>query len=883
MFRRVEIPLSSDDRSLSYSMNDSTTPKILSDYRDQTTQRSFLLQPKFKDQANQDGSLLKSIQELAESNLDVDENLRTRQSRPSRGSLADGQRFERSKGKSETTSIMNIELAQNSKWRLVAGKAKVMGRIAVQKKNILSTNYGIDENTADKEQEAENTRCILPNNRYYKKWRLLIRILTFYVLFIYIYRVSILSFEVDFLYIFEIFMQSCFLIDTVLNFITAYYDLDDLVTDLKTIMIHYALTFFLFDLMASLPVNLIALAIDWDLGDESQRILRMLPFFKVVRFSVKILMYEGWKDIPRLAKRSPTIIRLIKILMLVLYFVHFSACIFILLAKVENSNVTWIYLNSNQDSSSEELYIYAVYWATQTIVTVGFGDVTLTTNAERLIAIVLMYIGSAVYSFLVSNLGTIAEEADMFETSVKAKINAVKKLAKQAHLPNDLVQKVKKFIESNHKHNPRTSMKDQSYLEELPFTLKAQIMFYINGKVVEDVPFLKGKEIDFILRIAPNLKSIDLSQKEVLFREGEYPEDVYFLSAGIMHLKARTGTPLYVVSEGEIFGEVEALQELTRLSTAQAQSRCHLFSIEKERFNEILDSYPDVKEPLLKEALDKMKRLTDFKTRLKTNRGSGSNIMMGNHGKTNAMNTDDYMNRMYEKPNDRFESQIASYLEKGFGKKEKAKYVARLEKEPKRTSVFSNVQPRRSVFLHRISDLIEGSSKKNGGGDKDKSDSETSDKGNSSFIKNVLSPLLKARQSNANSHKSIRSSSFSKGKISPSPSPRNGESEGEQSVRTNREEEFDENFEVKEVEMIEEKKKEFEDQYFKHAGILQNDLVSTIETLQGYSESMKNQESRFDNISKLMNLVREKQNRIDRKLKICENKLLLGGSTPAND
>jgi len=235
------------------------------------------------------------------------------------------------------------------------------------------------------------------------------------------------------------------------------------------------------------------------------------------------------------------------------------------------------------------------------------------------------------------------------------------------------------------------------------------------------------------------------------------------------------------------------------------------------------------------------------------------------------MNTDDYMSRMYEKPNDRFESQIAGYLEKGYGKKEKAKYVERLAKEPQRTSVFSNIIPRRSVFLHRISDLVEGSSKKGGS----ENGSDKSDKGGS-FIKNVLSPLLKIRQVNNKAHKSIRSSPFAKG--SNPPSPRGVDSDGDQSLASgNRDAEFDENMEVKEAELIEEKKKEFEEQYFKHAELLQSDLLSTIDTLQGYSNGMKGQESKFENISKLMNLVKEKQKRIDYKLQLCKNKL---SSTP---
>ena len=218
-------------------------------------------------------------------------------------------------------------LAFQSKWK-VARKARVFGRMAIQKKEILSKNYGIDESTADKTETEEKIRCILPDNIYIIYWHRFIRILTLYLGFVYIFRVCLLGYKYDALFYIEIVMQSCFSIDVILNFFLAYHERDDLVTDLKSIVIHYLLTFFVFDLIAAFPVNLIAYSIDFKPGDESHRILRLLTTARILKFLIRIATYEGWKDIPYFAKRSPTIIRLIKILVLLGYFVHFSACIF---------------------------------------------------------------------------------------------------------------------------------------------------------------------------------------------------------------------------------------------------------------------------------------------------------------------------------------------------------------------------------------------------------------------------------------------------------------------------------------------------------------------------------------------------------------------------
>jgi len=654
------------------------------------------------------------------------------------------------------------------------------------------------------------------------------KLLTLYLVFIYVFRVCFLPFSTDFLYYIEIVMQGCFLVDTGINFFLAYYERDELVTDLRSIMTHYCFTFFIFDLIASVPVNAIALSIDFQPGNEDHRILRLLTAFRVVKFLISIAAYEGWKDIPFLAKRSPTIIRLIKILVLLIYFVHFSACIFVLLAKIDGSNRTWIFLNDNQDLSSLDLYTNAMYWATQTIVTVGFGDVTINTNAERLMALILMYIGSAVYSFMISNLGAVVEEADTFETTLKAKINSFKTLAKETNLPEELVQKVKKFIESNHKHNPRTSMHDQSFINELPFTLKAQLMFNINAKVVESVPFLKDKDVDFILKMAPSLKPIELLPKEILFRENEYPEDVFFLTSGIIHLKGKTGVPLYVVSEGEMFGDIEVLQNIARITTAQAQTRCSLFSIEKETFTDILNSYQEVKDNLINDAKDKKKRLIDLKKRSRDDTSSGAHIFTGSHFRSSAMSAADYANRMYEKPTDKFEREISTFLEKGVGKKWKMKYVKRMGKRMSKDNHLS------------LGNESLGAEKELEFNDESERLTKRPDETGIELAYSQSNPVNMSRNDG----------------LFP-----------------------DDSSAVHDAELINKKKKEFEEQYFDQAERLGDELLTTIDTLEECNTNMKKQESKYERLMMLIQAIEEKQNQINQRVETYRKKIDSNGKT----
>ena len=56
------------------------------------------------------------------------------------------------------------------------------------------------------------------------------------------------------------------------------------------------------------------------------------------------------------------------------------------------------------------------------------------------------------------------------------------------------------------------------------------------------------------------LKSMRLKSGEILYRQGEYAEEVYFLIKGRVNLKASNGVVFKTYVEGSYFGEVDIFE-----------------------------------------------------------------------------------------------------------------------------------------------------------------------------------------------------------------------------------------------------------------------------------------------------------------------------------
>ena len=98
---------------------------------------------------------------------------------------------------------------------------------------------------------------------------------------------------------------------------------------------------------------------------------------------------------------------------MVIVLTHFVACIWYFSSKLDDFGPdTWVVRYGLQDKTKGELYFYSYYWAITTLTTVGFGDISGGTDAERLIAMMWMMVGVMFYSLTVGSISSVINAWD---------------------------------------------------------------------------------------------------------------------------------------------------------------------------------------------------------------------------------------------------------------------------------------------------------------------------------------------------------------------------------------------------------------------------------------------------------------------------------------
>lgn len=159
------------------------------------------------------------------------------------------------------------------------------------------------------------------------------------------------------------------------------------------------------------------------------------------------------KHIQRLLKNvklNSAISRMIQGMITALLLTHVFACFWYLTAKFSNfSEDTWIFRIGIHGSDRIDYYIWALYWATQTITTVGYGDIPAFTNTEIIFSFIWMLVGVAFYSFIIGNFSSIISGSSQIQKSISYRVKGLSELSRKAKLPFETSKQIKQFIEAN--------------------------------------------------------------------------------------------------------------------------------------------------------------------------------------------------------------------------------------------------------------------------------------------------------------------------------------------------------------------------------------------------------------------------------------------------
>lgn len=332
------------------------------------------------------------------------------------------------------------------------------------------------------------------------------------------------------------------------------------------------LPWFAVDVIAALPYMILFG------GGAPIQLLKLVKLIKVGRFMHKISQQE--------VRLSQNLTILFFFFWLV-HMAHWLSCGWLGLTEI----------NPEFDISTN--YIRGLYWTVTTLTTVGYGDILPQTNGQMVYAMFVQLIGFAAFGYLIGNVVTLLSKRDPSTAQYLKNIENLSAALQIRDMNRDLQKRILNYY--NYLRKEKVGYDESLFLDGLPTTLKTEAELELKRNFIVGIPIFKNASLEFVTRIAIKLELVIITPGEILMRQDDEGNEMYFIISGMLDV-IRNGNPIFLLKEGDFFGEMALVANLPRTATVKARSFCNLYRLDRSTFEKIISDFPEIAEQIKEKA-----------------------------------------------------------------------------------------------------------------------------------------------------------------------------------------------------------------------------------------------------------------------------------------
>lgn len=436
-------------------------------------------------------------------------------------------------------------------------------------------------------------------------------------LFLLLFTAIVTPFEVAFvsdvplspMYFVNLFVNASFFFDLCLNFNLMYFSEKQMkmISTRKEVALNYLKGFFIIDFMSILPYDDISTATGGGGNLKILRVVRIARLAKLLRILRSSRIFARFEN-------SMTInygaLKLFKFIVGTLFIAHWMACLWHLIKVIEVSKCNWVdeyYYGACADPPADDevhatkpisMYTTALYLSVMTISTVGYGDVTPQTEAERMYLIFAMLIGASVYAYVVGSICSIIASMNMRETEFQELMDQLNTFIGEAKIEKNLALRMRAFFRYR-RHT--TSFKSwHALLQMMSPSMRGEVAIQLNKGWMAGIEFLEGIPQTVIIELSFAFVLETYPPEERIINEDDESNKLYVIKQGVVISRG------IVKTTNGVFGEDMLYRTRQRGYRAVTLSFTDTYTVSNHAMEKVLVEYPSIKQLFRKIAVQKI-------------------------------------------------------------------------------------------------------------------------------------------------------------------------------------------------------------------------------------------------------------------------------------
>nr|XP_057941824.1 potassium voltage-gated channel subfamily H member 7-like isoform X2 [Doryrhamphus excisus] len=379
---------------------------------------------------------------------------------------------------------------------------------------------------------------------------------------------------------------------------------EEVVSHPGKLAIHYFKGWFLIDMVAAIPFDLLIFGSGSDETTTLIGLLKTARLLRLVRVARKLDRYSEYG--------AAVLVLLMCIFALI---AHWLACIWYAIGNVEKPylehKIGWLdnlgvsigkaynYSDPSSGPSIKDKYVTALYFTFSSLTSVGFGNISPNTNSEKIFSICVMLIGSLMYASIFGNVSAIIQRLYSGTARYHLQMLRVKEFIRFHQIPNPLRQRLEEYFQHAWTYTNGADM-NMEVLKGFPECLQADVSLHLNKNLLQGCKAFCGASKGCLRALAVRFKTMHAPPGDTLVHSGDVLDTLYFVTCGSIEI-LKDNVVVAILGKNDIFGEEIRVHAKAGKSCVDVRvlSYCDLRTIRRDQVLEVLDMYPEFAEHFL--------------------------------------------------------------------------------------------------------------------------------------------------------------------------------------------------------------------------------------------------------------------------------------------
>ncbi|KAI8496616.1 Potassium voltage-gated channel sub H member 4 [Branchiostoma belcheri] len=419
----------------------------------------------------------------------------------------------------------------------------------------------------------------------------------------------------------DVIVEMLFIVDIILNFRTTYVTSSgQVVYDARSIALNYAKTWFFVDLMAAVPFDLL-----YAVNVEITSFVHLMKTVRLLRLARLMQKLDRWSQYSALV-----------LTLLMSFFgllAHWLACIWYVIGREELKTHRWelgwlfelsrridqpyalgagcgaaanssIFNSTSNFTEGTDLlrpseggpditsaYLTALYFTLSSLTSVGFGNVSANTNAEKIFSVCTMMIGALMHAAVFGNVTAIIQRLYSRRSEYHTKTKDLKEFTKLHNIPKALKTRMLEYFQAHWSENHGIDKADM--MKDFPDELRADIAMVMHKEILS-LPLFENASQGCLRSLSLHIKTTFCAPGEYLVRHGDAMTTMYFVCNGSLEI-LRNGMVLAILGKGDLFGaDLDAVDNVSKSNgDVKALTYCDLQFIQLPKLKDVFKLYPE--------------------------------------------------------------------------------------------------------------------------------------------------------------------------------------------------------------------------------------------------------------------------------------------------